>query len=287
MTMDHETCSSRLPLFARGELSAPDRSALEAHLAECADCTRELVAVRALMTLPEVHLTGDERRALHRAVLAPPPRRWARLAPAFGAVGLILVVALGAVSFLPIEDRQPPAIQDAQGGGDEAEISQDTGEATTRLERDRGAEKAAARPGGTEDTGAGAVAGQTGTSEAFSVETLGVVTTFSAADLGPHLLAYDGSVAFDDADRSLPAALREFRRNAPDAGPQLSECTNIVQDAYQSVLVPSFASVYPADRLLVMGFVFQAGTEQRYAFWGWHLGDCSRPTPIYVTGVLP
>ncbi|MDQ3964285.1 MAG: zf-HC2 domain-containing protein [Actinomycetota bacterium] len=281
--MDHETCSSRLPLFARGELSEPDRSAVAAHLAGCTDCARELVAVRALMSLPEVHLTGDERRTLHRAVLAPPPRRWARLAPALGAVGLLLVVAVGAVSFLQSDDRQPTAVQ---GGRDDAETSAETGGATTtRVERDQRANKAKLKPRVT-DEAAGAVAGQ-GTSEAFSADALGVVTTFSAADLGPHLLAYDDAFALEDGDVSVPAALRRLRRNAPDAAAQLSECMDIVQRAYETQLVPAFASVYAADRLFVMGFVFRSGTEQSYAFWGWHLGDCSRPTPVYVTGLLP
>ncbi len=284
MTMDHETCSSRLPSYARGELSDPDRGAVAAHLASCADCARELVAVHALITAPEVHLTGDERRALHRAVLAPRPRRWARLAPAFGAAGLLLVVAVGAVSFLQSEDRQPAAIQGVEGGN-ETEASQETGGTTTRVEKDARANRAAVQPQIADD--AGGTGGGGGTAEAYSADALGVVTTFSTADLGPHLLAYEDAFSVRDADVSVPAALRRLRRNTPDAGTQLNECADIVQRAYTSQLVPAFASVYAADRLFVMGFVFRSGTEQRYAFWGWHLGDCSRPTPIYVTGPLP
>ncbi len=283
--MDHETCSSRLPLYARGELSDPDRNAVAAHLAGCTDCARELVAVRALMSLPEIHLTADERRVLHRAVLAPPPRRWARLAPAFGAAGLLLVVAVTAVSFLQGEDRQPAAIQDVQGGGgDDAEAPEETGGATTRMKKDARANRAAVRPRVADDAG-GSVTGED-TTEAFSADALGLVQTFSTADLGPHLLAYDDAFALEDADVSVRAALRRLQRNAPNVGGQLSECADIVQRAYASQLVPAFASVYAADRLFVMGFVFRSGTEPRYAFWGWHVGDCTRPTPIYVTGPL-
>lgn len=272
--MDHETCSAQLPQLARGELADADRRALESHLADCPDCARELTAVRALMALPDAQMTADERRALHQAVLSPQPRRWARLAPALGAVGLLVVAAIGVTYFTGDgSDSLPSAVQMEADTNQTLEQGADDADTAGRS-----ANRAAVQPHADQATTSDAAGGGT-TSEGFAAGSL-VVTKFSTADLGPHLLAYD------DADVSLREALRRDFRTIPDAGSQLIECATVVQDLYSSPLRPAFASVYPADQLLVMGFVFRAGAEQRYAFWGWHLGDCTRPTPIYVTGAL-
>ena len=275
--MDHETCSAQLPQLVRGELADADRSALEEHLADCPDCARELTAVRALMSLPDAHMTADERRSLHQAVLMPQPRRWARLAPALGAVGLLLVAAVGVTYFMGEGRDSFPAAGQMEADTEQT-LEQPADEGAGRDAAKQRANKGAA-PKALNQTTADAATGG-GTTEAFAAESLGVVTTYSTADLGPHLLSYD------DSDVSLPRALRRLERNTPDAGSQLTECAAVLQGAYEFELVPAFASVYPADQLLVMGFVFRSGTEQRYAFWGWHLGDCTRPTPIYVTGAL-
>lgn len=62
-----ETCAwvaDRLPEYHLGRLSAGERRALEAHVAECASCARESATVGALRRAP---------------VPLPPPARWERL----------------------------------------------------------------------------------------------------------------------------------------------------------------------------------------------------------------
>lgn len=279
--MDHETCSALLGPYARDELAGDDRRGVAAHLAGCADCTRELDAVTALMALPDAQLTADERRALHRVVLAPRRTGWARWAPALGAAGLAVTIAVGVAFFTQDADR--PLQTAIQGEADTTELQEEGAEGGGGL-RDRRANevtaesKAAAQPpttaAGTDDTDAG-------TTEAFSADSLAIVTTFSSVQLGPQLLAYDD--AFGTPERIL----RRVARNAdPAAGDQIRACAAVVREGYPFPLQPAFASVYQADGLLVMGFIVTSGTERRYAFWGWHLGDCTRPTPIYVTGPL-
>lgn len=276
--MDHDTCSARLGPYVRGELDGDDRSLVEAHLAGCADCARELVAVRALMGLEDIHLTSDERRALHQVVMAPRRSHWARWAPALGAASLLVTVAVGVAYFARTTDKLPAAIQREtdtteaeRGDGDTGTVTED------RRANEAPAGKAIAPQA---DTAAGTDSAG-GATEAFAAEGL-VVTMFANAELGPRLLTYD------DAFASPERVLRRLGRDAPDrdAALQMRACAEIVQGASPYQLRPAFASVYQADGLLVMGFIFTSGTEQRYAFWGWHLGDCTRPTPIYVTGLL-
>lgn len=280
--MDHETCSALLGPYARDELDGDDRRAVAAHLAGCADCTRELDAVTALMAMPDAQLRADERRTLHRVVLAPRRPGWARWAPALGAAGLAVAIAVGVAFFTQDADR--PLQTAIQGEADTAELQEGGAEGGAGI-RDRSANevtaesKAAVEPptttGGTDDAGAG-------TTEASSADSLAIVTTFSSVQLGPQLLAYD------DAFGTPEGILRRLARDAADpaARDQVRACAAIVREGYPFPLQPAFASVYQADGLLVMGFIVTSGTERRYAFWGWHLGDCTRPTPIYVTGPL-
>ncbi|HEV3473325.1 MAG TPA: zf-HC2 domain-containing protein, partial [Actinomycetota bacterium] len=238
--MDHENCSERLPRLVRGELDHAERELVQAHLATCADCSRELIAVEALMALPETELSADERRALHQAVLSPAPRSWARLAPALGALGLLAVVAIGATTFLQGRDEEPAAIQEADSGADEFRLEQDADAGSGRAGEQGVADKAAAEPATAQDSTTAASGAGGVSTETFAAEGRALAPTFSKLQLGPHLLAYD------DRDLSLPEAVRRLRHNAPNAGAQLSECAAVVQDAYTSELRPAFASVFPA-----------------------------------------
>lgn len=96
---DHDRCSELLAAYARGELDAPLRAALEEHLAGCAGCRAEAAAVRALLAPAGRPLSELERARLHAAIAAglaaaePAPRSlWARLYPALGAAAALLVL---------------------------------------------------------------------------------------------------------------------------------------------------------------------------------------------------
>jgi anti-sigma factor RsiW len=71
-----------LVAFHFGELTLDERDELEARLAGCADCLRELFALkRAIETGEDGPRPSDVvrqrlRRAVARAVAAPAPRRW-------------------------------------------------------------------------------------------------------------------------------------------------------------------------------------------------------------------
>lgn len=278
--MDHDTCSAHLGPYSRGELDGDDRRLVEAHLAGCAECARELVAVRALMGLEDVQLTPDERRALHRAVLEPRRSRWARLAPALGAAGLLVTVAFGVTYLtgdgdgpLPAAVEQAPETARLEAGASSRVQDRDAGGTGGQAGAADAVQPATEAPG---------TDGAAGNATTLEAQALGIVTRFANAPLGPQLLAYD------DAFASPEKTLRRLSRSVADrdAAAQISECAALVQNSSVFRLRPAFASVYVPDRLLVMGFVFTSGTEQRYAFWGWRLGDCTRPTPIYVTGPL-
>lgn len=74
--------------FVDGVISPPDRQALDAHLAGCGGCRRELETTRALVSLlsdtPRRRLSADFDQALNARLAQLPPRRspwpvWGRL----------------------------------------------------------------------------------------------------------------------------------------------------------------------------------------------------------------
>jgi len=105
--------------FADGALPEPARSDVERHLAGCAQCTEDVVALREIPAVlrgrstpaPDERFWARQRDSIVRAVRAtPPPRtasrdahlRW--LVPAAAAAALLLVVRL-----LPPTDAVTPA----------------------------------------------------------------------------------------------------------------------------------------------------------------------------------
>ena len=95
----------QLLLYASGELSAEERRAVEASLAESADARRELARITrtlaAFESLPDEDV-GDQRWAsmLHRAA-GPPARRWPRL-----AVAALLVLSAGGALVYGISQKK-------------------------------------------------------------------------------------------------------------------------------------------------------------------------------------
>lgn len=103
----HKHDEARIAALAEGRLPADEATAFEAEVAGCLTCTELLadhrLAIEALASLPEPHLTELERARLHRQVRPSPgparKPRWARLAPALAAAAA-LVAVVGVVSML-------------------------------------------------------------------------------------------------------------------------------------------------------------------------------------------
>jgi anti-sigma factor RsiW len=113
-----------LVAFHFGEVSIDERDAIEAQLTGCAECLRELLALkRAIETGEDAPRPPDVvrqrlRRAVARAVAAPAPRRWwHRPAAAAFAIAVVLasMAATSAVTAGP--GAAPHAITEPAGAG--------------------------------------------------------------------------------------------------------------------------------------------------------------------------
>src|SRR5579871_553674 len=88
-----------LPLHAYDDLSAEDKSAVEAHLAECPDCRKEsaaFAAIRAGLDTVPVATRSADVASVYRAEavrLRRRARRW-RFAAILTAVAVVVVLAL-------------------------------------------------------------------------------------------------------------------------------------------------------------------------------------------------
>lgn len=108
----HEQFADDLALYALEELTGAERQAFEEHLAECAACRRELLAMRSDLGLLGLGSSGPQpparsKQRLMRAIAAEPrgaslphevpapaaPARswWWSLVPAFAALGLLVL----------------------------------------------------------------------------------------------------------------------------------------------------------------------------------------------------
>src|SRR5690348_10191040 len=107
MHSDWDAQRERLSAYLDGELSASERAALDAHLPGCAQCQRELAALRQtralLRALPAPALPRDFRLPAQLAV-APVRRRppaWARPAQAIGTIAAMIGLAFLIATALP------------------------------------------------------------------------------------------------------------------------------------------------------------------------------------------
>jgi len=293
MNPDQAHVSELLVSFLRDELDASRAASVRAHLDDCPDCRAELAGVRALATLPAERLEPAERVALRDAVRAGARRRWAaRLAPALGAVGLVVVTVVAAATLLtdtpvrspmtssaPVEDAGDTQGRDGPEGAAARPDSLEPAAGPAAESADAGA-----AAGGTTDTGAGAAsAPQKAALDELEGSVASPVTFARAAPLGPGLLDVRRNAAVENR------TARDFYfDSAPTRGwaRQIARCTETTLGFLPAGARLSFAQVYEADDLLVMGFVWLGGDGQRYAFWGWPEGDCTSVTPIHTSGAL-
>lgn len=102
----HEQFGDDLALYALGSLAGEERAALERHLAECADCRRELDLLRGDMALLALEVAGPSppQRARKRLLdglgreprlrAIPMQRRWWMLTPVFASLVLAIFAIL-------------------------------------------------------------------------------------------------------------------------------------------------------------------------------------------------
>lgn len=308
--LSHEECSERLEAYASDRLDRAGREELDAHLANCPDCSLELVAVQALMSVDVEPMTGPERErvsgAVRAAVIAQPRRSFMerlapRLAPALGAVALVVIAVVAFVS-LPKDSADTPAVSsgevDAGSEADDAQTLEMEAEAPAPealpKQADQGGEEEADRGSGGTATGGGsadAVGEPATTSEASALNTRSNFTlapeSFSESGLTPGSLVPArvprGGLDYFD---SGPADLAAFAPNQRVAG-RVEECAERTIATSPHPLVPSSAAYY-ADDVLVIGFVWLEPSTStfNYELRGWVDGDCERISPIYRRGVL-
>lgn len=139
--MDHERCSELLGRYIAHDLNEPLQQALEGHLEECDDCSRERDALTALASGAGDPLTDTERSRLHsgvgsalahdleartargktRAPVSPERARRRRswreaLAPGLAAAALVAVAASGYAVFTGLRGTGEGASSTAGGG---------------------------------------------------------------------------------------------------------------------------------------------------------------------------
>ena len=86
--LDHDALRELIPLHAIGALSGAERSAVESHLATCAECAQELRAFAPVgMALAQIAPQVDPPATLRAAILAAAqPAKTARTTSSIDAV---------------------------------------------------------------------------------------------------------------------------------------------------------------------------------------------------------
>jgi predicted anti-sigma-YlaC factor YlaD len=102
--MEHERVSERLSAFADGTLDPAERPAVEDHLGQCAECRRDLEALRRTLALmrqlprpaaPAHFAQALRRRARKGALARQRLLRWIRIMVPWEAALVVLLVAVG------------------------------------------------------------------------------------------------------------------------------------------------------------------------------------------------
>lgn len=287
MNLDHTRVSELLTAFVRDELGADQAADVRAHLDECETCRAEFNGLRVLASLPDERLEPSERVALRDAVRARVEKKsWSlRLAPALGALGLVAIVVVGAAAILGDgvvggDGDSSDVAAEAQGGGDRAATDQ-AGEAAPQRAARPGLETDSQTATGNSLDAGGPVAKRARPEALFST----VPSYADAGPLRPDLLSARDTGTLADAPRRRLGPLLAL---APHDGwaEQMTTCSDAVASFLPADAHAAYAAVYPADGLLVMGFLWSEDGAQRYAFWGWPAGSCATITPIYASGTL-
>jgi hypothetical protein len=306
--LSHDRCSELLETYVSGTLDAAQRRSVDEHLASCADCSLELVAVHAL-TEPVVSMSGAERdelsRAVRAAIVAPQKRSLSerfgrRMAPALGAVAFLAIAVIALVS-LPDDSPSPTAV----GGRDSGTTMDSETEQMQPVQEQGAAQKDSAgtlsdTASGT-TTGAGSAGGgdAAGDSAPNSETATSLEASASRVDRSNFMME---PTSFAATGISLPALVpprrgidaydydaRAIALSAPNnrVAELIRECSERTIATSPHPLTPSSA-IYYADDVLVIGFVWVDPSTSRLNFEvrGWTDGSCDQVSPIYRRGAL-
>jgi len=301
----HDRCSELLAGHHRGELDPEDASAVERHLAGCAECRAELAGLRALKRSVDFQpLSDDERRSLRdgfarEARLAPgqvyelPARRtlWERHAGQIVGAAASIVVLLFAVLVVwgglqGGDDSAEDGAGSQSGGGDAAEADQGA------------AEPATGRPqplfGITSNLRAFAEDAEDDDDETQAPPSAlqRLETRSKHSDRSIERLGRSGSIfrefsaAYTTDDAGLAdELLNQLASGAPndEIRDQVLACgASLLGDDPERPLLPAFATVadYNGRDALILGFVTSDGftTELgQFSIWGWASpADCGQ-----------
>ena len=212
-------CREQLTLWLSDALAPPERAALEAHLAACPNCARELRALQnigqTLASLPAAPVP-PRVRANVRAALSAPPRRTFVL-PNFGARGLAWggALAVGAIGLMlvarPLQTNfsSAPATDIGAGGAlaPPAELKSDAPSAAAPNAKSSGAGQTAA------NSVAASKAKMPSAAKVPAAKTSPAQAPLAPAPATSHGAPANGKFSFDDS----AASSRKSPRVAPDA----------------------------------------------------------------------
>ena len=304
----HERCSELLDDYVTGELSSDERSLVDDHLTDCADCAAERDVLIAL-TAPEVEpLTDGERAELRASVLAAVPTSdsaalltdesdavivpiggWRSKATKYVAVAAMLaILAVGFVYIGTIGTGSDDAGQGAQGGGEANDLSNaDSGGGGD----EEGATRSAPAQGDAleaqEDRRAKELR-----SDRLSTE------YFLASEPAPEFEAEQGDLSLEALDelsrrpvfrsfseiytvrqarRSINPSLAALAETVP--GNLASAVTNCGHTAVRDLAGPGLLAYATTGRVddrnsLILGFVTGTRSLDHYRFVTFQLGDC-------------
>lgn len=295
---DHERCSELLGPLGRGELGADEQRWVEDHLAWCADCRAEQVALRSLIAGEVDPLSEIDRARLRRGVLAGVQRTGVEAAPAtvaapaaarafqlLGAAALIVIAAVFMFS------------SGLLGGGDAGQDESAGGDAGGSREAPAAPEEAEALDAETRAGGsAGAASGPPAPEPTFE-RSLGSITGKRLQKLGREGLPL---VVFSRAysAEQVPELQAEFRdRLADDAGSKsavVRRCSDLVTSAFPNSL-PAYGALATLEKLngrevLVLAFAWtdaSSGPLDQSMVWAWPSDNCDQPVEYFKNVIQP
>ena len=292
----HELCSELLGPYSTGDLEDAARADVDAHLAACPDCRRELAGLTALRAGEIEPMTGPEREVITAAVRAAVldgarpawSERWGRrMAPALGAAALVAIAVIGYVSF-QAEESDLPAAGTTTRDEDQATDStvQDAEAETLGTSNEAGVPEADAAQSQDMQIKAGtdAIAPQR------SAAAIAVVVEegFAHTPFTPDLFAPRDARTTKNAGAGSGAMTDRFLYAADDPALQsrVEECARTVTETSPYPLTPTYAAHFPDDDILVLGFVWrdEVSGALNFELRGWRGDSCDRVSPIYRSG---
>lgn len=305
----HERCSELLGPYSSGRLDDAARSDVDAHLATCPDCSRELAGLTALDAGEIEPMTGPEREvitaAVRAAVLGAEPSRSARwsarwsiqwgrrMAPALGAAALMAIAVVGYVSFQTNDSQVPAEITATQDEGRSTDEDRSTNATVEDADAETfGASKEAGGPAAdaAQSQDMQIKAGTDAVAPGRAAAAIGVVVEerFARTVFTPDLFAPRDARTARNGEGGGGAATGTLLYAADDPAlqSQVEECARTVTETSPYRLTPTYAAHFPDDDILVLGFVWrdEISGALNFELRGWRGDSCDHVSPIYRSG---